>query len=218
MELGLLKINRSGQRRATTVLRKVVILLLVFAQLFGLGIGRGLAANGQAVTTGGTAAPAPPPQAGAVPPSAQVGLVSLNFTGADLVEVIHVLAQYLKLNYTIDPGVRGTVTLYSAQPLRQQDLLPVFHQVLRMNDAVAVKSGEFYHIAPINAGKGMVRPARRLGERGYIMQVVPVRFFSVSEIKRLLEPFITPGGEILEYPRGNFLIILDLASNIQRLL
>jgi general secretion pathway protein D len=142
----------------------------------------------------------------------------LNFTGADLVEVIHVLAQYLKLNYTIDPGVRGTVTLYSAQPLRQPDLLPIFHQVLRMNDAVAVKSGEFYHIAPINAGKGMVRPARRLGERGYILQVVPVRFFTVSEIKRLLEPFITPGGEILEYPRGNFLIILDLAINIQRLL
>ena len=148
----------------------------------------------------------------------QPEMVSLNFSGADLVEVIHVLAQYLKLNYTIDPGVRGTVTLYSAQPLRQEDLLPVFHQVLRMNDAVAVKSGQFYHIAPINAGKGMVRPARRLGERGYILQVVPVRFFSVSEIKRLLEPFITPGGEILEYPRGNFLIILDLASNIQRLL
>jgi len=148
----------------------------------------------------------------------QPEMVSLNFSGADLVEVIHVLAQYLKLNYTIDPGVRGSVTLYSAQPLRQQDLLPVFHQVLRMNDAVAVKSGQFYHIAPINAGKGMVRPARRLGERGYILQVVPVRFFSVSEIKRLLEPFITPGGDILEYPRGNFLIILDLASNIQRLL
>jgi len=46
----------------------------------------------------------------------------------------------------------------------------------------------------------------------------PVRFFSVSELKKLLEPFITPGGEIIEYPRGNFLVILDLASNIQRLL
>jgi len=53
MELGLLKKNRSGQRRATTVLRNVVILLLVFAQLFGLGIGQGFAANGQAVTPGG---------------------------------------------------------------------------------------------------------------------------------------------------------------------
>ena len=218
MELGLLKKDRSDQNRATTMLRNAVILLLVFTQLFGLGIGQGFAANGDATRPSGMAPSAVPPQAGAVPPSGQPELVSLNFTSADLVEVIHLLAQYLKLNYTIDPGVRGTVTLYSAQPLRQQDLLPVFHQLLRINDAVAVKSGEFYHIAPINAGKGLVRPARRLGERGYIMQVVPVRFFTASEIKKLLEPFITPGGDILAYPRGNFLIILDLVTNIQRLL
>ncbi len=87
-----------------------------------------------------------------------------------------------------------------------------------MNNAVAVKSGYFYHITPIKDGKGLVRPARRSGESGYILQVVPVRFFSVSELKKLLEPFLTPGGEIIEYPRGNFLIFLDLASNIERLL
>jgi len=206
------------------VARKKTLQILTVALALVFGAAPGRAANGQ------EAAPAPqgPPRAaapaGAAPsapaPSATAttGLVSLNFTGADLVEVIHVLAQYLKLNYTIDPGVRGNVTLYSAQPLRQEDLLPVFHQVLRMNGAVAVQSGDFYHIAPIKDGKGLVRPARRLGERGYILQVVPVRFFAVTEIKRLLEPFITSGGEILEFPRGNFLIILDLASNIQRLL
>ena len=43
-------------------------------------------------------------------------------------------------------------------------------------------------------------------------------FFSVAELKTLLDPFVTPGGEIVEFPRGNFLIILDLATNIQRLL
>lgn len=37
-------------------------------------------------------------------------------------------------------------------------------------------------------------------------------------MKKLLTPFVTPGGEILDYPRGNFLIIVDLPSNIQRLM
>ena len=95
--------------------------------LLGIGAGESLA-NGEATRPRGKAPAVAPPQAEAVPLSAQAGLVSLNFTGADLVEVIPLLAQYLKLNYTIDPGVRGTVTLYSAQPLRQEDLLPVFHQ------------------------------------------------------------------------------------------
>ena len=36
-------------------------------------------------------------------------------------------------------------------------------------------------------------------------------------MKRLLTPFLMAGGEILDIPRGNFLIITDLPSNIQRL-
>ncbi len=197
--------------RVKSLLLSIVAILLVANIGAGLANGPNPKVNPPSLdpTKPGTAAPIGP---------VQPELISLNFTGADLVEVVHVLAQHLKLNYTIDPGVRGTVTLYSAQPLRQEDLLPVFHQVLRMNNAVAVKAGNFYHVAPIKEGKGLARPARRLGEHGYILQVVPVRFFSVSELKKLLEPFITPGGEIIEYPRGNFLILLDLASNIHRLL
>jgi len=145
-------------------------------------------------------------------------MVSLNFNRAELVEVVHVLAQHLKLTYTIDPEVKGTVTIYSAEPLKKEDLFPIFHQVLRINGAVAVKSGDMYRISPIKDGKGFVRPVEQGKEDGYALQVVPVRFFSVAEMKKLLSPFVTPGGEILDYPRGNFFIIVDLPSNIQRLM
>ncbi|HEY2986598.1 MAG TPA: type II secretion system secretin GspD [Candidatus Binatia bacterium] len=145
-------------------------------------------------------------------------MVSLNFNRADLIEVIHVLAQHLRLTYTIDPDVKGTVTINSAEPLRKDDLLPVFHQILRMNGAVAVKSGDIYRIAPIEKGKGLARPVESEKDGGYAIQVVPVRFFSVAEMKRLLTPFVTPGGDIFDYPRGNFLMIVDLPSNIQRLM
>ena len=145
-------------------------------------------------------------------------MVSLNFNRAELVEVIHVLAQHLKLTYTIDPEVKGSVTIYSADPLKKEDLFPIFHQVLRINGAVAVKSGDMYRISPIKDGKGLVRPVGEGKEDGYALQVVPVRFFSVGEMKKLLTPFVTPGGEILDYPRGNFFIIVDLPSNIQRLM
>ncbi|MBI4528555.1 MAG: hypothetical protein HY695_32575, partial [Deltaproteobacteria bacterium] len=145
-------------------------------------------------------------------------MVSLNFNRADLVEVIHVLAQHLKLNYTIDPEVKGSVTIYSAEPLRKEDLLPIFHQVLRMNNAVAIKTGNLYRITPIKDAKGLARPVGPGNEDSFALQVVPVRFFSVAEMKKLLTPFVTPGGEIIEYPRGNFLIIVDLPSNIQRLI
>ena len=144
-------------------------------------------------------------------------MISLNFTRADLVEIIHIIAQHLRLTYTIDPEVKGTVTINSAEPLKSEDLLPIFHQVLRMNGAVAVRSGNLYRIVPIKDGKSMARPAGQSREDSFALQIVPVRYFTVAEMKRLLTPFLMSGGEIVENPRGNFLIIIDLPSNIQRL-
>src|ERR687891_319566 len=167
----------------------------------------------------------PPPATGTPerrllpPPSVPSGgMVSLNFNRADLVEIIHILAQHLRLTYTIDPEVKGTVTINSAEPLRTEDLLPIFHQVLRMNGAVAIKTGNIYRITPIKDGKGLARPMGQSKEDSFALQIVPVRFFAVAEMKKLLTPFVMPGGEIIENARGNFLVIVDLPSNIQRLM
>jgi general secretion pathway protein D len=165
--------------------------------------------------------PAPtPPERRLLPPprGASAGMVSLNFNRADLVEIIHIIAQHLRLTYTIDPEVKGTVTINSAEPLRPEDLLPIFHQVLRMNGAVAVRTGNLYHIMPIKDGKGLARPLGQSKEDSFTLQIIPVRFFSVAEMKRVLTPFLQPGGEIIENARGNFLIVMDLPSNIQRLM
>ena len=184
---------------------------------------------GSPIPPGGTSQAAPTPQQTPIPipperrllppptvPSGS-GMVSLNFNRADLVEIIHILAQHLRLTYTIDPEVKGIVTIHSAEPLRAEDLLPIFHQVLRMNGAVAVRTGNVYRITPIKDGKGLARPVGQNKEDSFAIQVLPVRFFAVAEMKKILTPFLMPGGELIEYPRGNFLMVIDLPSNIQRL-
>ena len=138
--------------------------------------------------------PAAPERRGAAAAPHRGDLVSLNFNRADLIEIVHVLAQHLKLTYTIDPEVKGTVTIHSAEPLKKEDLLPIFHQILRMNGVVAVKTGDLYRIAPIKEGKGIARPVGPGRVDSYAVQVVPVRFFSVVEMKKLLSPFVTPAA------------------------
>ena len=66
------------------------------------------------------AAPVPrPPERRLLPaPVSSADMVSLNFNRAELVEVVHVLAQHLKLTYTIDPEVKGTVTFTAPSRLR----------------------------------------------------------------------------------------------------
>lgn len=145
-------------------------------------------------------------------------MVSVNFNHAELAEVIHVLAQHLKLAYAIDPEVKGMATIHSSEPVKREDLFPIFHQILRMNGAAAVKVGEMYRIMSIRDGKGLARPVEQKRAEGYALQVVSARFFSVSEMTKLLSPFVTAGGEILDYARENFLIVVDLPSNIERLM
>lgn len=136
--------------------------------------------------------------------------ISIHLDRAELAEFIRVVAQHLRLNYTLDPEVKGAVTIHSSEPLSREALLPVFHELLRMKGAVAVKTGDLYRIAPAQTGKGPVQ--------GHAIQIAPVRHFPAKDMRRLFAPLIAPGGEITDQPQGNLLIIKDTPSNIQRVM
>ena len=164
-----------------------------------------------------TAPPGIPPESPAsVEDPDGAGMVTLNFDAVELVEVIHVLARHLRLNYTIDPDVRGVVTIFSGQPVRREDLLPIFHEILRVHGAVAVRQGSLYRITAISEAPGLARPGRARGA-GFAMRILPVRFFQVAVMKRLLAPFMSTSGTILDHVRGNYLVVVDSPSNIRRL-
>ncbi len=173
-------------------------------------MGQGASLRPPVSETGPSGAVAP------IGPAGGAGTVTLNFDGADLVEVIHLLARHLRLNYTIDKDVGGMVTLFSGHPVRRDDLLPIFHELLRIHGAVAVKRGNLYRITSIAKGSGLARPGAAKGP-GLAMHVLPVRFLPASAMKRLLTPFMGKGASILEHVRGNYLVLVDLPSNIRRL-
>ncbi|MCK5783905.1 MAG: hypothetical protein KAH06_05625, partial [Desulfobacterales bacterium] len=71
--------------------------------------------------------------------SMQSGKLVLNFDNADLTEVIRTLAELLDINYLLDKGVSGKVTIHTAGKLHREDLFPVFYQILEINGVTAVK-------------------------------------------------------------------------------
>ena len=164
--------------------------------------------------------PLPPPNPSGFRPDAgkpdPADMVTLNFNGVDLVEVVHVLARHLRLNYTIEPGVGGAVNLFSGQPVRRDDLLPILHEILRIHGAVAVREKTHYRITTVSNAPALVRPDGP-EDGGLVMQILPVRHFPVAAMKRLLEPFMSEGGLMLDHAQGNYLIVVDLASRIRRL-
>ena len=151
-------------------------------------------------------------------------LIELNFEGADIREVIQGMAAGLCIHYSIDPRVQGAVTLRTASKIRGQDLFPLFHQILRLNGIAAVKVGDLYHIAPVGEAKTTVPLLSESSQRRtasaqneFVIELIKVEHIAATEMAEILRPFISPGGDVVAYPRGNLVILTDLASQVERL-
>ena len=77
--------------------------------------------------------------------------VVLNFEDADLMDVIHtVFGEILKVNYAVDPQVKGKVTIRISKPISRADVLPAMDMLLRLNGAGYTEENGIYKILPLS--------------------------------------------------------------------
>jgi general secretion pathway protein D len=135
------------------------------------------------------------------------------------------VAGELKLNYVVDPAVKGVVTISTAGELKPEDLLPILETVLKMNGATAVKTGNFYRIVPLAAA-----PKNPLGistnpdgaslpeDDRMLMQIIPLKFVFAGDMAKMLSPFLSEGGTVAVHEAANTLILVDDSLNVKRLM
>jgi general secretion pathway protein D len=151
--------------------------------------------------------------------------IALDFDDADIYEVINALADILQINYIIDPAVRGKVNIHTSGEIDKSQLLPILETIFEINNVAAVKVGDLYKIVPVKEAKTKITDlsiGRDLEEipspDRVIIQIVPLRYLPSSEVMKVLKPFVSRGGDMLEYSKGNILVIVERASNIDKLL
>ena len=175
-------------------------------------------------TTGPEPAPAtrPSPPAIATPTRAGSGVV-FNFDNADIYEVIRVMSEILKINYMIDPRVKGVVNIHTSGQISSADVFPIFQSILRLNGATAVKRDGIYEIVPLPEAKklpsapSLARDSGKpLSEEKYVIQILPLKYIPVTEVSKMIKPFLSDGADIVEHPPSNILIMGDLASNVKK--
>src|SRR5713226_317771 len=102
--------------------------------------------------------PAPPkPAPRSTPPGAVIG--GLNMNNASLVEVVDILARSLKINYILDPRLKGTVTINTYGEIKPVDERQFLETILRINGAAMVQVGDLYRIVPLSeVGRLPIQP------------------------------------------------------------
>jgi type II secretory pathway component GspD/PulD (secretin) len=172
----------------------------------------------------------PPVNGGATPPSGQRrfqgGAVSFNFDDADVYSVIQtVFGDLLRVNYVVDPKVKGRVTFRSVAPVPRDNVLPVMEVILRLNGIGIVEEAGIFRIiqisdiakepAPIQFGRD---PSKIAVTGKSLLQVVPILNIQSTEIVKLISSFMSANAVLIDVPRGNHLVIVDTDANVKRLL
>src|SRR5262249_27001259 len=127
----------------------------------------------------------------------------------------------LRINYILDPAVRGTVTINTYGELQLPDLMPLLQTILRMNGATAVQVGSLYHIIPArNASRlpisPQVDPKTLPEDERMVLNLVPLRYVSAAEISKIIQNFLGDGAQMTVLDTGNLLLIQDNSRNMRR--
>ncbi|HEX2654101.1 MAG TPA: secretin N-terminal domain-containing protein [Xanthobacteraceae bacterium] len=119
----------------------------------------------------------------------------------------------LSVKYSVDPTVDGKVTIQTPNPVTKAAAVELFQSALRTNNSAIINSNGTYKIvsadqAAIGANiqiQGEADPTARLGSS---LRIVPLKYVTASEIRRVLEP-IAPRGAIVRVDDTRNIITLS---------
>jgi general secretion pathway protein D len=161
------------------------------------------------------AASAPPPDIGATG-----GEARFNFEGEPLHAVVKaILGDMLGQNYVIAPSVQGTVTYSTPKPVSPAQALSVLEMILGWNNAAMIYGDGRYSIVPADQAmkNGVVSP--RAGSpgnaRGFESRVVPLKFISAEEMKKLLEPYARPNAIVNVDSNRNIITVAGTRAELE---
>ncbi len=156
------------------------------------------------------------------PPGA-VSFGGLSLQNASLSQVIDQLARILKINYILDPRLKGAVVLNTYGDTRDLDPRNLLELILRINNAGMVQVGDIYRIVPLDQISRLpLEPTTDIqqipeNDRTYL-NLVFLKYATVDELVKVLQPFMGENSTTVTYPPANLLLILDSGRNLNRLM
>jgi general secretion pathway protein D len=148
----------------------------------------------------------------------------LNFRGVSLDVVLDYLSEAAGYTIILETPVKGTVDVWSNQPLTKMEALDLLNSVLGKNGYAAIQNGKTLTVVSRDAAKTRDIPIRIGGafqnipkNDQIVTQVIPVRNINVAQLARDLAPLIPSTATVVANEGGNTLLVTDTQANIHRL-
>ena len=151
------------------------------------------------------------------------GAITFNFENQPIQAAVKaILGDVLHENYVIAPGVQGTVTFSTSQPIDRSQVLPILEMLLSWtNNALVRREGRYIVMPAKEAAGGNLVPG--LGAAppgtGYAARLFPLHYVSADAMQKLLKPFARSDAFLLADPQRNVLVMAgtpEELANYQR--
>jgi general secretion pathway protein D len=147
--------------------------------------------------------------------------VTVNFVNADVEAVTRAMAAMIERQIAIDPRVKGTLTLYSDQPLSVREAYLNYLAALRGLGFTMVENNGLLKVVPeaeakLQSGTVSVGSVNMRGDQ-IITQIFPLSYESPNNLVAVLRPLISANNTINASLGSNSLVITDYADNLQRI-
>lgn len=152
-------------------------------------------------------------------PAGGEDMVTLNFVNADLETVIRAVGELTGRNFILDPRVKGTVNILSAQPVSRALAYRILLSSLRLQGFSAVEGRGVVKIVPEQDGKLHARsgvPGQADGDR-LITQVFMLKNSSAAQLLPVIRPIVSPNNAVSAFAQANALVVTDYADNLRRI-
>jgi type II secretory pathway component GspD/PulD (secretin) len=188
----------------------------------------GLAPNAVAAPDaipGTNAAAAPRPAAPTVVVETGTNGMRLNFHGAPLSLVLDYLSDAAGFIINKETDVRGTVEVWSKEPLTKDEAVEVLNSVLKKNGCAVIRNGRILTIVAQDTAKTKDLPVISgndpdTAERGdeVVTQIIPVKYASVSQLVPNLELLLPTTASLSANESANSLLLVATKTDIKRML
>jgi general secretion pathway protein D len=147
--------------------------------------------------------------------------VTVNFVNADIEAVTRAMAVMIDRQIIVDPRVKGTITVYSEQPMTVREAYLNYLAALRGLGFTLVDAAGLLKVVPeadakLQTGTVSVGSTGVRGDQ-VLTQIFKLNHENPNNLVAVLRPLISPNNTINANPGNNTLIITDYADNLQRI-
>ncbi len=152
------------------------------------------------------------------------GHVDFSFDQADIRLVIRLVGDMTGRRFVMDDQVQGRVTVVAPSEIPIDDVFPFLMTILQSQGFSVVERNDLFHV--VRLPERELPDGRLFGAeetldtaQGVITRIIPVRYISAIELRRMLEPMVRGGraGAIASFGPTNHLIITETADSLTRI-